>query len=182
MKKIILVMCVIFAVSAVVCGCSKANDIGEEKARELALADAGLVADEVTFIKSSLEFDDGKKLYNVEFYTPDYTEYDYEINAESGKIISKDKDIADFRPPVTNNIAEPSEPDNNPISEQDAKQIALKKVPGSNDSNFREFRLEYDDGIKVYEGKLIFEKTEYEFRINASTGEIMEWESESVWD
>ena len=68
------------------------------------------------------------------------------------------------------------------VPAETAKKTALDKVPGSQDSDIREWRLEHDDGRQEYEGKIIFEKTEYEFEIDAITGEIISWESESVYD
>ena len=32
----------------------------------------------------------------------------------------------------------------------------------------------------VYEGELIYNGTEYEFKIDAATGTVLEWESESI--
>ena len=66
--------------------------ITEDQAREIALADAGLTAEEVTFLKTKLDRDDGRLVYDVEFYTADYTEYDYEIDAADGTILSSDFD------------------------------------------------------------------------------------------
>ena len=60
--------------------------IGEEAAKALALKHAKLTVEKVTFIKAKLTTDDGIKIYDVEFHTVD-TEYDYEINAKTGKII-----------------------------------------------------------------------------------------------
>ena len=66
--------------------------IGEEAARKAALDHAGLAESEVTFIRSHLDWDDGRQVYDVEFYTSDYTEYDYEIDAATGEILSYDFD------------------------------------------------------------------------------------------
>ncbi len=61
--------------------------IDAEKAKEIALKHAGLSADQVTFEKVELEHDDGRAEYEIEFYT-DHTEYDYEIDASNGNILS----------------------------------------------------------------------------------------------
>ena len=63
-----------------------------DQAKNKALAHAGLKANQVTFVKSKLDWDDGRQVYDVEFYT-NGTEYDYEINAETGAVLSFDHDL-----------------------------------------------------------------------------------------
>ena len=45
-----------------------------------------------------------------------------------------------------------------------------------------EFKQDYDDGRLIYEGKIIYNNREYEFEIDAATGAVLDWESESVCD
>ena len=68
------------------------------------------------------------------------------------------------------------------ISEDRAKEIALSKVPGATKENIRGFKKDFDDGRTEYEGEIIYNKTEYEFEIDAETGEIKKWESESIYN
>jgi len=70
----------------------------------------------------------------------------------------------------------------NRISEQEAREIALERVPGAIEEDIREFKLDYDDGRPEYEGKIYFEKNEYEFEIDGYTGEIRHWEVELIRD
>ena len=42
--------------------------------------------------------------------------------------------------------------------------------------------LEQDDGRLIYEGKIVYEQMEYEFEIDAGTGDFISWEQESVFD
>lgn len=70
------------------------KDIGLEKAKKIALEDAGLKERKVIFVTAKADFDDGRKEYEVEFYC-DGTEYDYEIDAATGKILKAEKDIDD---------------------------------------------------------------------------------------
>lgn len=65
-----------------------------EAAESIALEHAGLTADQVTRLTSKYEIDDGIPEYDVEFYVGT-TEYDYEIHAETGDILSWDKDTKD---------------------------------------------------------------------------------------
>ncbi len=58
-----------------------------EQAKEIALKHAGATEDEIKFFKSTLEFDDGKTEYEIEFYFNN-VEYNYDIDAFTGEIIS----------------------------------------------------------------------------------------------
>lgn len=73
---------------------SAADRISAEKAKSLALEHAGLKASEVTFVKAELGKDDGRWEYDVEFRAGNM-EYDYEIDADSGKILKSEKDWDD---------------------------------------------------------------------------------------
>ena len=70
------------------------NLITKEQATAIALADAGFTADQVTHLRTEFDYDDGRPEYEVDFHQGGY-EYDYEIHAETGAIISKDKDLED---------------------------------------------------------------------------------------
>ena len=69
---------------------------------------------------------------------------------------------------------------NTSMSEQDAKKIVLEKVPGAAESDIREWKVDHEDNKKVYEGKIMFGKTEYEFEIDAENGKILKWETEQI--
>ena len=60
--------------------------IGVASAKSIALKHAKLKSSKVIFTKAKLTTDDGIKVYDVEFRTGS-TEYDYEINAKTGRII-----------------------------------------------------------------------------------------------
>ena len=65
--------------------------ITAEKAQEIALAHAGFTADQVTGLYAEYEIDDGIPHYDVQFRR-ERMEYEYEIHAETGEIISFDMD------------------------------------------------------------------------------------------
>ena len=80
------------------------------------------------------------------------------------------------------NASSPQQGQNNEyISEQEAKQIALAKVPGATDTDIFIY-LDYDDGYAVYEGQIIYDGMEYEFEIRATDGVILDWDADSVYD
>lgn len=67
------------------------------------------------------------------------------------------------------------------ISEDEAKQIALAKVEGATEQDIRKFKSEYDNGRLEYEGKIYYDSQEYEFEIDGYTGEILEWDVETIY-
>lgn len=150
----------------------KSNNIGIEKAKSIALQDAGLQASNVQFVKAKLDTDDGVRVYDIEFYSGN-TEYDYEIHARTGRILEKDLDIENF------SIKKPNKPNKNQqqnglIGVEKAKSIALNAA-GVNSANarFKKAKLDTDDGIQVYEIEFKVGRTEYDFDINARTGAIV---------
>ena len=152
-------------------GQAAATAVTEEQARETALSHAGLTADQVTFVRSELDRDDGRLMYDVEFYTSDYKEYDYEIDAATGDVISYDYDAEgySYQPNATPGTA---------ITAEQARAIALAEVPGAAESDIYEFETDRDDGRLEYEGKIIYNNTEYEFTIDGYSGAIREWDAE----
>ncbi len=65
--------------------------ITEAEAQAIALEHAGLTEQEVSRLQVRRDWDDGRQEYEVEFHG-DYLEYEYEIDAASGRILSFDKD------------------------------------------------------------------------------------------
>lgn len=137
-----------------------------EEAKAAALRDAGLSEADVTFKKAELDYDHGIQVYDIEFYTSD-GEYDYEINASDGTVL--EKSIEQFRTPA--NPADTS----SYIGVDQAKEIALNHV-GLNESDvrFEKAKLEHDDGGAEYEVEFYFGRTEYDYTIDAVSGNIIE--------
>lgn len=147
-----------------------------DQAKDKALAHAGLKANQVTFVKSKLDWDDGRQVYDVEFYTSDYKEYDYEIDASTGEVVSYDFDAEGYAPPATGNGQSGT------ITADQAKEKALSQVPGATVSDIWEFETDYDDGRLQYEGKIYYNGMEYEFEIDGYSGAIRSWDAESMFD
>lgn len=147
-----------------------AAGITEDQARAAALAHAGLAEADVTWLHSHLDWDDGRQIYEVEFVSG-AQEYDYDINAQNGEIISYSSE--------TNNRQAPG--GEVTIDEASARQLALANVAGATDADIR-IRLDYDDGLPVYEGTIVYDEMKYEFEINATNGTITDWDVESIYD
>ena len=156
-------------------GQSNGSVIGEEAAKTAALTHAGLVETDVTFLRSYLEWDDGRQVYDVEFYTADYQEYDYEIDASTGDVLSFDYDAEHYDRPSASAGGSSAA-----ITADQAREIALAEVPGASASDIREFETDRDDGRLEYDCKIVYDGMEYEFSIDGSSGAIMGWESEPI--
>lgn len=146
--------------------------ISAEDAKAKALEHAGLQESEVSMIHVKPDYDDGRQVYEVEFYTSDYQEYDYEIDALTGDVISYDYD-AEWYAPSSSNAG-------NNITEEEAKKLALSLVPGATVADIVEFETDHDDGRTEYEGKIIYDGMKYEFEIDAYSGSFRSWETEPL--
>ena len=68
-----------------------AGELTQEQARQIALYYLGITPEDAQRLRIRYEMDDGIPWYDVEFYQGDW-EYEFEIHAETGKILSFDKD------------------------------------------------------------------------------------------
>ena len=148
-----------------------AKQITADDAKRSALAHAKLAEKDVTFVKVELELEDNNRYeYDVDFYSGN-VEYDYEIDAVSGAILSADRDIENYviptQPSTTATNTQSSE-----ISVERAKQIALSHA-GVGSARFKKAKLDYENGIKVYEIEFKVGNLEYEYDINVSNGAII---------
>lgn len=145
--------------------------VDEAKAQEIALAHAGVNAADATITKSKLDYDDGRQVYELEWYA-NGAKYDYEVAVATGEIVNfgyKAKTVVG-----TGNSAT--------VSEATAKQTALARVSGATAANIYKFKLDFDDGRWEYEGEIRYGTMEYDFTIDANTGALLEWDMESIYD
>lgn len=143
--------------------------VDEAKAQEIALAHAGVKAADATITKSKLDYDDGRQVYELEWYA-NGAKYDYEIAVATGEIVNSGYEAKTVV--GTGNSAT--------VSEATAKQTALARVSGATEKDIYEWKLDYDDGRPEYEGKIIYGGTEYEFTIDATSGTVTEWDAETL--
>lgn len=151
-----------------------AASIGETKAKEIALNHAGLTNSQVTFLQLKLDWENGRQVYEVEFYSGN-KEYDYEIDAATGSIVSYDYDIENYTIPSSGTNTGSST--GNYITREKAQQLAQAKAPNA---TLVKLEFDFDDGRAVYEGELRDGRTEYEFEIDAATGSFIKWSQD--WD
>lgn len=149
------------------------EDEQKEAALQTALADAGINEADASRIRVTMDRDDGMLVYEVRFDAAE-VEYDYEIDAQSGRIISTDverwddDDRDDRNRTVNANVA---------VGRDEAVKTVLGKVSGATEQDVR-IELDYDDGRYKYEGDIIYNGIEYDFEIDADSGRILEWEED----
>lgn len=154
------------------------NQISLDEAKAAALADAKLSAADVTFTKAKSDNDDGIMIYDIEFYTKD-KEYDYEINAYDGTVYEKGVEL--ISTPPTTSTSSKNDTKDNYIGIDRAKKAALDHAKLS-ESNVRMVKseLDYDNGKAEYEIEFYFDGKEYDYKIDAVTGSIIEHDVEPV--
>ena len=143
--------------------------ISQDKAKEIAFNHADVKSYDVKNLRINLDRDD--KHYDIEF-TVDNIDYEYEIDAVTGKILSYDKDYDN-----SNNSS------NSYISQDKAKSIALNhaNVSSSSAKNVK-VELDTDDGKAIYNVEFSSRTQEYEYEIDAISGKIINYESDEIDD
>lgn len=129
-----------------------------------------------TVTKAKLDDDDGRKHYDIEIKDGTY-EYDFEIDAITGKILEFDKERDDDGKKVNKQLNKQATATNNKnklLTKDQAIAIALKQVKGT----VTEVDLDDDDGRKHYEIEIKNGIYEYEFEIDAITGKVLKFEKD----
>lgn len=169
--------------------------IGKAKAKQIALDHAGV--SNPKNVEIDFDADDGLIVYEVDFASSKY-EYEYEINAKTGKIVKFDKEKLDSDDVYdnddydndydnddddddrdnysnTNSSSSTNQSKTSFISKTRAKQIALNHAKISNP---RDLEIELDREDNKYSVEFIYNDKEYEYEINAKTGAIINFDSE----
>ena len=69
--------------------------ITPDQALDKALSYAKLKKSEIENVTNKIDVDDGVTVYEIDFIGPDNVEYEFEVNANSGEIISFDSEAVD---------------------------------------------------------------------------------------
>ena len=164
--------------------------IGETAAQEAALKHAGYSASDAAYIRSSVEYDDGRaEYYEVEFRVGN-TAYEYKIDLYSGAVLAHETETrpqssagATTSPSATPTPA-PATPTPAPsapyIGEEAAKAAAFAHA-GVDASSVVKLEIEFDfddDHGPVYEIEFHSGRMEFDYEIDARTGAILKSESD----
>ena len=199
-------------------GNTQSTDIGESAAKEIAFTDAGISAEQVQYLWSKMDYDDGKAVYDVEFVV-NGVEYDYEIDAVSGTILSVDQEADNYRAAnqtagtqaasqtsgnsasqkttaQSNSTVQTANQgstvqtanqgstvqQNNYIGEQAAQDAALAHAGVSAQNvSFVRTKLDWDNGRWQYEVEFYDQGTEYDYSIDAVTGEVLGYDYDAEY-
>lgn len=169
--------------------------IGKTKARQIALNHAGV--SNPNYIEVEFDADDGLIIYEVEFNTSS-REYEYEIDAKTGDIIYTNYESNDdnYNYSSSNNSTSSSNnsssnsnssssnrsstsTSSNYISSSKARQIALNHA-GATSNTATRIHVELDREDNEYQVEFIYNNREYDYEINATTGKILDYDSERL--
>lgn len=202
-KKYFTATVIAAAAIGILTGCGSRADIGRDAAVTAALNDAGVSEQETAALSVSLDEDNGRRVYDIQFNVAE-KEYDYEISAADGNILSSNVDINEHYAALNNSQGTADQNaasgqgnaasgqgntgvsqgntgavqrNTAAVTQDQAVQTALARVPGATEQNIR-IQLDYDDGVQRYEGDIIYNNMEYDFAIDANTGEVIEWSEE----
>ena len=191
MKKIALATIILVACISLI-GCNKSSTpnnqnsnnskITMEQAQEIALKHAKLTSDQVSFIKTDTELENGIEVYNIEF-SYENKEYDYKINSANGEIVEYDSDIEDYditqqQATKENKSVTPNNQNSNnsKITVEKAKEISLKHANlKDNQVVFDKTEMDYDNGVQVYDIEFHYNNIEYNYEIDANTGNTLSY-------
>lgn len=140
--------------------------ISVEAAKQKALADAGVKAEDAVFLKAYYDSDDLVPHYDVKFKANGY-EYEYEVKASDGKVLEKDVDKE--RASVNN------APSSNEYISADKAKAAAYEHAGVKvaDVKFSKAELDRDDLIVHYDVEFVAGNFEYEYEVNAESGKVI---------
>lgn len=168
MRKVIRSCAILFMMLLTITGCHKSYDPAHNQNKNTLSQNEvyRIVIKQVSGLKKGniyieQEIDDGNLVYEgTAIYNQ--IEYEFEVDGNTGKLFKWNSQESSL-----NN-------ENHQISVDQVFDTVMNKIPGIEKGNIF-LQSEYDDGQVVYEGKAIYDNIEYEFEINADTGNILEW-------
>ena len=169
--------------------------IGVEAAKSAAFAHAGLDAAQVTMGEVDFDYEDGRMVYELEFYA-DGAEYEYDIDASTGAVVkfSQEGDRTQTSSSAgsggaSGNVSSGSGSGTAQsgaggtaadIGREAALAAALSHAGVSQDQVYNlEVKREYDDGRLEYEIEFKTGGWEYEYTISAADGTILDYERDN---
>ncbi len=164
-------------------GASQGTGLTRDEAAAIAAKDAGVPVNELRDLSVKLDYEDGIRVYEIEFDAGDM-EYDYEIAVSDGKIVKRDMKRNDGRPAGgtqgtgTEGAGTPAPTagasQGTGLTRDEAVAIAAKDA-GVQVNELRDLsvKLDYEDGIRVYEIEFDAGDMEYDYEIAVSDGKIV---------
>ena len=169
--------------------------IGVEAAKSAAFAHAGLDASQVTMGEVDFDYEDGRMVYELEFYA-NGAEYEYDIDASTGAVAKSSQEGGRTQTGsgagsggASGNVSSGAGSGTaqsgaggtaTDIGREDALAAALNHAGVSQDQVYDlEVKREYDDGRLEYEIEFKTGGWEYEYTISAADGAILDYERDN---
>ena len=144
---------------------ASSTDIGSDAALAAALAHAGVAQADATGVRVEREYDDGRVVYEVDFYAGS-VEYDYEIDAATGAVLKSSRETYGSAPSGGASGAD--------IGGEAALQAALAHAGVAQaDATGVRVEREYDDGLLVYDVDFYAGSVEYDYEIAGADGTVL---------
>lgn len=196
-KIIIIVVGILVVIALLILIYFKTTFISKDDVKDIIAANMNVSSGDLYF--EDIDFDFDKGVYEVEVWYINDAVYEYKIDArtdtEGGRII-----YTDFKY-FTNGITDDNNSNNNnnsnnsntngstnnattaSITVDEAKNIALTNANLTEDAvQFLRTEQEYDDGVLVYEIDFTHGDFEYDYKINANTGDVVSYDRDSIYD
>lgn len=148
--------------------------ISRDEAKQIALKDANVKESEIRDLDIELDKDGGAVHYDVDFEVGN-KDYDYEIDAKTGKILRSET------PPKADNKTKenPKEETKKELTAAEARDIALKHAKlKKSEVRDLEVELDRDDGKKHFDVSFEKDGYDYDYEIDAASGKILKSEKE----
>lgn len=184
MKKAMITFAAIAAAMAAATTVSAAQ-ITLEDAQKKALDAVGVKEEQVIFKTAEKDVDDGREIYEVDFFVPGETKYEFDIDVNTGAIVEQDIDLweadddeeyAELIKAAKGEEAVTPSAIEGEISELQAKTIALNDAGLKADEIVvTKCKRDLDDGVWQFEIEMRTpDGKEYEYEIKAADGKIMD--------
>ena len=196
-KIIIIVVGIIAIIALLILIYFKTAFISENEVKGIIAANMNVSSSDLYF--EDIDFDFDKGIYEVEVLYINDAVYEYKIDAKEGKII-----YTDFKYFTNQNNSNNGNNNNNGnsnsnngnyngqnslngvtanITLDEAKNIALTDAGlDINSVQFTREELEHDNHTLIYELEFYYNNIEYDYEINATTGDIISYDKDSIYD
>ena len=198
-KIIIIVVGILVVITLLILIYFKTTFISKNEVKDIVAANMNVSSGDLYFEDIDFELDKG--IYEVEVWYINDAAYEYKIDAKEGKII-----YTDFKYFTNQNNSSNGNNNNNGnsnsnnntgnyngqnsingvtanITLDEAKNIALTDAElDINSVQFTREELEHDNHTLVYELEFFYNNIEYDYEINATTGDIISYDKDSIYD
>jgi len=161
-------------------GCSSkqlsgTDTLDRDTLRAKAFEHAGIAQADAYDIDEDWDREGNNTYYELDFEV-DGVEYEYVLDARTGEILRSHPDKK-TTPVMTDTTTKPVSTEPQLISEEEAKQIALEHA-GLTEGAVKSFSIQLDWDDYKYEIDFFTKGIEYEYDIDARTGEILEFDKD----